>query len=116
MIEKLKNALRYGLLRFLAPKPEYGPPTPSEPPLTSMLRSNSPMMTIWPISNGYLLVSASDQMLAATIVYVKDFNEIGEQIAAMRARTAMGITPNVSVRAYANGNAVGANGPSKYSP
>lgn len=69
----------------------------SGPKLRSMLREGMPMLTVWPISNGYLLVGSDDRMLGNTIVYVKDVSEIGEQIAAMKARVAIGVPSNVGV-------------------
>jgi hypothetical protein len=70
----------------------------SAPKLSDYLTSGAPMMTVWSISNGYLLVGSMDsmRMMESTVIYVKDVIEIGEQIATMRARTAMGVPPSTN--------------------
>ena len=64
---------------------------------------NTPVITVWAISNGYLLMAGmSNGSLTSTITYVKDLSEIGDQIATMRARTAMGVPSGVYLPPHAN--------------
>jgi hypothetical protein len=69
--------------------------------LTGMIREGSvPVITVWPISNGYLIVNGYNPMMMndPTIIYVKDIAEIGEQIATMQARVAIGVPSTVKLR------------------
>jgi hypothetical protein len=71
--------------------------------LADHLFDGTPVLTVWPISNGFLLVGGSDGMRLnhlPSITYVKDISEIGEQIATMRARLAIGVPNTVDTRSF----------------
>lgn len=57
---------------------------------------NTPVVTVWAISNGYLLMGGmGNGALNSTVTYVKDLSEIGDQIATMKARVAIGVPSEV---------------------
>jgi hypothetical protein len=93
--------MREWLLRKLAPTAPEVRAAPAK--LADHLFDGAPVLTVWPISNGYLLVGGADGMRLShcpTVTYVKDISEIGEQIATMRARVAIGVPSSVDTRAY----------------
>lgn len=62
---------------------------------------NTPVVTVWAISNGYLLMSGmGNGAMVSTITYVKDLSEIGDQIATMKARVAIGVPSDVRMPLY----------------
>jgi hypothetical protein len=63
---------------------------------------NNTAVSVYRISNGFLIVSESSQKMDSTIVYCKDVGEIGDHIVMLHTRDAMGIPSHVSI---------GANGP-----
>lgn len=62
---------------------------------------NTPVVTVWAISNGYLLMGGmGNGALNSTVTYVKDLSEIGDQIATMKARVAIGVPSEVRMPLY----------------
>jgi hypothetical protein len=68
----------------------------------SMPFYNNAAISVYRISNGFVLVSESPHKMESTIVYCKDVSEIGDQIVTLHARSAMGVPSDVRI---------GANGP-----
>jgi hypothetical protein len=96
----LREWLRKRLVKLLREDPQNrikGSLT-SAPKLCDYLTSGAPMITVWSISNGYLMMGSADGrgMMEPTVTYVKDVTEIGEQIAIMRARVAIGVPPSTN--------------------
>jgi hypothetical protein len=100
MTEMIKNLLRNAIRWAMETPDQRAHPQQAARGLTSMIREgNAPLVTVWPISNGYLIVGGSSPMMMSepTITYVKDITEIGEQIATMQARVAIGVPNNARI-------------------
>jgi hypothetical protein len=100
MTEMIKNLLRNAIRWAMDTPDQRAHPQQAARGLTGMIREGSaPLVTVWPISNGYLIVGGADiaTLGGPTITYVKDIEEIGEQIATMRARVAIGVPGNVKL-------------------
>jgi hypothetical protein len=98
----IKNLLR-NAIRWAMETPDQRIPQQAARGLTGMIREGSaPLVTVWPITNGYLIVGGTEigSLGGPTITYIKDIAEIGEQIATMRARVAIGVPSNVKLNPY----------------
>jgi hypothetical protein len=65
--------------------------------------SGTPAISVYRISNGFLLSSNSPGRYEHTMVYCKDVGEIGDQIVTLHAREAMGIPGHVNIPAHGGG-------------
>lgn len=72
---------------------------------------NNAAITVYRISNGFVLVSENPHKMESTIVYCKDVSEIGDQIVTLHARSAMGVPNHVHITASGGGGGGGGNGP-----
>ena len=100
MTEMIKNLLRNAIRWAMETPDQRNLDQRASRGLTGMIRDGSvPLVTVWPISNGYLIVGGSSPMTMSepTITYVKDIPEIGEQIATMQARVAIGVPSNAKI-------------------
>lgn len=64
---------------------------------------DSPVVSVYRITNGYILASSQPQRHESTLVYCKELNEIGDQIITLQAREAMGIPNTVNISALGGG-------------
>jgi hypothetical protein len=97
MTEMIKNLLRNAIRWAMETPDQRAQLQPTARTLTGMIREGSaPLVTVWPISNGYLIVGAPDVSMVSgpTITYVRDITQIGEQITTMQARVAIGVPTN----------------------
>lgn len=69
--------------------------------------SGTPAISVYRISNGFLLSSNSPGRYEQTMVYCKEVGEIGDQIVALHAREAMGVPSNVHITAHGGGGGGG---------
>ena len=79
--------------------PQQGPLIMQQPNMLTGL----PIISVYRISNGYILSSTSEQYNAPTLVYCKEVSEIGDQIVTLQAREAMGIPGSVFISAHGGG-------------
>lgn len=69
--------------------------------------AGTPAISVYRISNGFLLSSNSPGRYEHTMVYCKDIGEIGDQIVTLHAREAMGIPGHVHISASGSGGSGG---------
>jgi hypothetical protein len=69
--------------------------------------SGTPAISVYRISNGFLLSSNSPGRYEHTMVYCKDIGEIGDQIVTLHAREAMGIPGHVNITTHGGGGSGG---------
>lgn len=89
--------------------PQQGPLIMQQPNMLTGL----PIISVYRISNGYILSSTSEQYSAPTLVYCKEVSEIGDQIITLQAREAMGIPNTVRITATGGGGGGGVSIPAK---
>lgn len=88
------------LLRMMrnAEKEVYGPSVPDRPDhLSNALYDSQPVVTVFRITNGFVVSHRDLNSHQSTLVYCKEVSEIGDQIATLQARAAMGVPPNVNM-------------------
>ena len=69
--------------------------------------AGTPSISVYRISNGFLLSSNSPGRYEHTMVYCKDVGEIGDQIVTLHAREAMGIPGHVNITTHGGGGSGG---------
>lgn len=69
--------------------------------------SGTPAISVYRISNGFVLSSNSPGRYEHTMVYCKEVGEIGDQIVTLHAREAMGIPGHVNITAHGGGGGGG---------
>lgn len=80
-----------------AEKEVYGQQVPDRPdPLSNALYDSQPVVTVFRITNGFVVSHRDLNSHQSTLVYCKEVSEIGDQIATIQARAAMGVPPNVN--------------------
>lgn len=67
--------------------------------LGDALHNGSPVVSVYRISNGFIIAQTDYNRHENTLVYCKEISEIGEHIVTLQARTAMGIPPSVTIGA-----------------
>jgi hypothetical protein len=90
------------LLRMMrnAEKEVYGPSAPDRPNhLSNALYNGQPVVSVFRISNGFVISHSDYHSHQNTLVYCKEVSEIGDQIITLQARAAMGVPPNVTIGA-----------------
>jgi len=90
------------LLRMMrnAEKEVHGPPAPDRPNyLSNSLHNGQPVVSVFRISNGFVISHSDYHTHQNTMVYCKEVGEIGDQIVTLQARAAMGIPPSVTIGA-----------------
>lgn len=90
------------LLRMMrnAEKEVYGPPQQERTNhLSNALHNGQPVVSVFRISNGFIIAQTDYNRHENTLVYCKEISEIGEHIVTLQARTAMGIPPSVTIGA-----------------
>lgn len=86
-------------LKEKAPLIEQQPPSE----LLYNLRSGSPVFTVWPISNGYLIVGSDERTIGGgTFYYIKDLSELSDSIVTMKARIAIGVPDHVRFNSWSS--------------
>jgi hypothetical protein len=65
--------------------------------------SGTPSISVYRISNGFLLSSNSPGRYEHTMVYCKEVGEIGDQIVTLHAREAMGVPSHVNINTTGGG-------------
>jgi hypothetical protein len=65
--------------------------------------AGTPSISVYRISNGFLLSSNSPGRYEHTMVYCKEVGEIGDQIVTLHAREAMGVPSHVNISASGGG-------------
>jgi len=89
------------LLRMMrnAEKEVYGQQVPDNRPdhLSNALYDSQPVVTVFRITNGFVVSHRDLNSHQSTLVYCKEVSEIGDQIATLQARVAMGVPPNVNM-------------------
>jgi hypothetical protein len=69
--------------------------------------AGTPSISVYRISNGFLLTSNSPGRYEHTMVYCKEVGEIGDQIVALNAREAMGVPSHVNITTHGGGGSGG---------
>lgn len=90
------------LLRMMrnAEKEVHGPSVPDRPNhLSNSLYNGQPVVSVFRISNGFVISHSDYHTHQNTMVYCKEVSEIGDQIITLQARAAMGVPPNVTIGA-----------------
>jgi len=90
------------LLRMMrnAEKEVYGPSAPDRPNhLSNALYNGQPVVSVFRISNGFVISHSDYHSHQNTLVYCKEVSEIGDQIITLQARVAMGVPPTVTIGA-----------------
>jgi hypothetical protein len=83
-----------------AEKEVYGPSTPDKPNhLSNALHNGQPVVSVFRISNGFVISHSDYNRHENTLVYCKEISEIGDHIVTLQARVAMGISPSVTIGA-----------------
>lgn len=88
------------LLRMMrnAEKEVYGPSVPDKPNhLSNALYNGQPVVSVFRISNGFVISHSDYHTHQNTLVYCKEVSEIGDQIITLQARVAMGVPPTVTI-------------------
>lgn len=67
--------------------------------LGDALHNGSPVVSVYRISNGFIIAQTDYNRHENTLVYCKEISEIGDHIVTLQARTAMGIPPSVTIGA-----------------
>ena len=65
--------------------------------------SGTPAISVYRISNGFLLSSNSPGRYEHTMAYCKEVGEIGDQIVTLHTREAMGVPSHVNINASGGG-------------
>lgn len=98
------------LLRMMrnAAKEAYGPSVPDRPNhLSNALHNGQPVVSVFRISNGFVLCHSDYHSHQNTLVYCKEVSEIGDQIITLQARVAMGVPPTVTIGGSGSGSLTG---------
>jgi len=69
--------------------------------------AGTPSISVYRISNGFLLSSNSPGKYEHTMVYCKEVGEIGDQIVTLHTREAMGIPGHVNITTHGGGGSGG---------
>ena len=97
------------LLRMMrnAEKEAYGPPAPDRSNhLSNALYNGQPVVSVFRISNGFVISHSDYHSHQNTLVYCKEVSEIGDQIITLQARAALGVPPNVTIGASGTSSAI----------
>lgn len=92
---KITEGMKQRLRDWLLNQPRQKLERQGNPNVFDMLHS-TPVVTVWAISNGYLITGSMGLgSMGSAVTYAKDLSEIGDQIAAMKARVAIGVPSEV---------------------